>query len=200
MKSPPRLLLASTSPYRRALLERLSLPFESRAPGLDETAQAGEAPARLAARLALGKAQRIAAGDADACVIGSDQVAVLADADGIERVLGKPGTAGRCIEQLAACSGRSVTFLTAVAVLRAGDGTRIEFLDTTRVRFRRLDAATIERYVAAEAPFDCAGGFKCEGLGIALFESIDSTDPTALIGLPLIRLAAALRECGFQLP
>jgi len=200
LKSPPKLLLASTSTYRRMLLARLAVPFECRSPGVDEAAHSGETPAKLAARLAGAKARRVAALDPDAWVVGADQVAVLADPAGADRLLGKPGTAERCREQLAACSGRSVAFLTAVAVLRGRDGTAHEFLDTTRVAFRRLDPASIERYVAGESPLDCAGGFKSEGLGIALFESIASTDPTALVGLPLIALAAILRACGYQIP
>jgi septum formation protein len=130
-------------------------------------------------------------------VIGSDQVAVLAGGKG---VLGKPGSEARCQEQLRSCSGRTVEFLTAVAVMRLEDKALIEFTDTTRVTFRPLDQPTIERYIAKERPLDCAGGFKSEGLGISLCESIDSTDPSALIGLPLIRLSAALRSAGYQVP
>ncbi len=168
-------------------------------PGIPETALPGEAPAALAARLARAKAERIAEAQPDAWVVGSDQVAVL-DENSVTRVLGKPGTASRCIEQLTATSGRTVSFLTAVAVVRRRDSASIEFVDTTRVTFRNMDRATIERYVERESPLDCAGGFKSEGLGIALCESIDSADPTALIGLPLIRLAAALRDAGFDIP
>ena len=126
--------------------------------------------------------------------------AVLENATAAGRILGKPGDRSRCVEQLHDCSARTVSFLTAVAVLKAGEAATFEFLDTTRVRFRRLDTDTIARYVASESPLDCAAGFKSEGLGIALCESIDSNDPTALIGLPLIRLAAVLREIGFQVP
>jgi septum formation protein len=134
-----------------------------------------------------------------AWVIGSDQVAVLLDA-GAESIFGKPGTAAQCVEQLQSCSGRTVEFLTAVAVMRRADQSLSEFVDSTRVRFRTLDQATIKRYVAKENPLDCAGGFKSEGLGITLCESIDCTDPYALIGLPLIRLSAILRAVGFELP
>jgi len=135
----------------------------------------------------------------DAWVIGSDQVAALAGRAG-ELILGKPGTEARCIEQLRSCSGSTVTFMTAVAVVRHNGHAVHEFIDTTRVTFRTLDEETIARYVTVEAPIDCAGGFKSEGLGIALCESIDSGDPSALIGLPLIRLSTVLRDVGFELP
>ena len=162
---------------------------------MDEAALPGEAPKALVGRLARAKASAVAARQPKACVIGSDQIAVL---DGCSP-LGKPGTEARCLEQLRSCSGRTVEFLTAVAVLYE-ESHLIEFIDTTRVTFRILDQLTIERYVAKERPLDCAGGFKSEGLGIALCESIDSADPSALIGLPLIRLSAALRAAGFEVP
>ncbi len=199
LQSPPKLILASTSRYRRELLERFGLPFECRPSGVDEAARPGEAPSALVVRLARAKAERIAAEAPDAWVIGSDQIAVLGE-PGAERILGKPGTAARCLEQLRDCAGRRVLFLTAVAVVRGRDALAHEFLDRTEVAFRALQPAEIERYVARESPLDCAGGFKCEGLGITLFESIDNRDPTALVGLPLIRLAAALRACGYPLP
>jgi septum formation protein len=192
-KSPPSLVLASTSIYRRQLLKRLNLPFECLAPQVDETRQAGEPALALAVRLARAKAMVVCGQRPDAWVIGSDQVAVLPD--GI--VLGKPGTRTRNIEQLQACSGQVVSFLTAVALLRLGDASPLEFVDTTRVVFRVLEREEIERYVDAESALDCAAGFKSEGLGIALCDSIDSSDPTALIGLPLIRLCSALRSVGF---
>jgi len=192
-KSPPSLVLASTSIYRRQLLKRLNLPFECLAPQVDETRQAGEPALALAVRLARAKAMAVSGQRPDAWVIGSDQVAVLPD--GI--VLGKPGTRSRCIEQLEACSGQVVSFLTAVALLRLRNGSPREFVDTTRVAFRVLERQEIERYVDEESALDCAGGFKSEGLGIALCDSIDSSDPTALIGLPLIRLCSALRSVGF---
>jgi len=151
-------------------------------------------------RLALAKARAVAARHPDAWVIGSDQAAVLMDGTQEHLILGKPGTAQRCIEQLRSCSGRTVAYLTAVAVVRDRDASVFEFVDTTRVAYRVLDETTIERYVARESPVDCAGGFKSEGLGISLCESIDSVDPSALIGLPLIRLCAVLREVGFELP
>jgi septum formation protein len=199
LKSQPPLILASTSLYRRALLERLRTPFTAINPGIDEIPRAGEAPQALVARLARAKAGAVAAMHPEAWVIGSDQTAVLADGGGALRMQGKPGSAEQCIRQLQESSGRTLTFLTAVAVLREGAGGH-EFLDTTRVHFRTLDRATIERYVEAESPLDCAGGFKSEGLGISLCERIESDDPSALVGLPLIRLAAILREVGLQLP
>jgi septum formation protein len=192
--------LASTSRYRRELLARLGIEFAIQAPMVDETPLASETPLALVTRLALAKAQWVAATDPEAWVIGSDQAAVLPLDTGGEAIVGKPGTAARCAEQLRRASGRSLRFLTAVAVVRSAGAERVEFVDTTRVDFRVLDEATIERYVARESPLDCAGGFKSEGLGIALCKAIHSEDPSALIGLPLIRLAAALRAAGFELP
>ncbi len=200
LKSPAPLILASASAYRRELLARLCVPFTTEAPGCDETLRPGESPSVLVTRLAHTKARSVAVRQPAAWVIGSDQVAVLQDDHETPQVLGKPGTASACAAQLRRSAGRSVTFLTAVAVLRHADSAAFEFLDTTRVQFRALDAATIERYVAVESPLDCAGGFKCEGLGISLLESIHGSDPTALIGLPLIRLAALLRDVGFAVP
>ncbi|HZE44474.1 MAG TPA: Maf family protein [Steroidobacteraceae bacterium] len=200
LKSPPPLILASTSRYRKELLERLRLAFSCLAPGADEAPQPGEDPKALVARLARAKAAAVASQQPNAWVIGSDQMAVRLDEAGTESTLGKPGTEMRCMEQLQSCSGRTIVFLTAVAVVRQEGNSLFEFVDTTRVTFRVLDQATIERYVAKERPLDCAGGFKSEGLGITLCESIDSADPSALIGLPLIRLSAALRSAGFELP
>jgi septum formation protein len=200
LKSPPPLILGSTSVYRRELLTRLQIPFESASPGVDETPLPGEGARDLVVRLARLKAQAVAARHPEAWVIGSDQVAVLSDASQHDRILGKPGTAAKCIEQLQACSGRTLDFVTAVAVMHRREAALVEFVDTTRVTYRTLDAATIERYVERESPLDCAGGFKSEALGITLCESIDSSDPTALIGLPLIRLCAVLRDVGFNLP
>lgn len=190
----PRLVLASTSPYRRELLARLRLPFEVARPGTDETPRPGEAPAALAQRLAAAKSAAVAKQFPGAWVLGSDQVAEL---DGAP--LGKPGSRERAIAQLAAMSGREIAFRTAVCLADAG-GRSHSTLDTTLVRFRVLGADEIARYVDAELPFDCAGSFKSEGLGIALFESIESQDPTALVGLPLIAVARLLRQAGFQLP
>ncbi len=187
------LILASTSRYRRELLERLRLPFHIARPDVDETPLPGEAPAALAQRLARSKAMAIAAQQPDAWIIGADQVAAL-DA----QPLGKPGNRENAIAQLSAMSGREVQFRTAVCLLRGP--ILLKATDTTKARFRELCADEIERYIDAEQPLDCAGSFKSEGLGIALFERIQSRDPTALVGLPLIALAAMLREAGFQLP
>jgi septum formation protein len=200
LKSPPPLILASTSVYRRQLLARLKIPFECQAPGVDESPRFGETALALVARLARAKAQAVAVNRPDACVIGSDQVAVLDEPERGETVMGKPGSVASCIDQLLRCSGRTLSFVTAVAVVRPADSFLCEFIDTTHVVFRDLDRPAIERYVAREAPLDCAGGFKSEGLGISLCESIDNTDPAALIGLPLIRLTAVLRRLGFELP
>ena len=199
LKSPPALILASTSRYRRQLLARLGLAFSCAAPGTDETAQAGEPALALVIRLARAKASAVSVEHPSAWVIGSDQVAVIG-AGGTEMTLGKPGNEARCREQLQRCSGRELSFVTAVAVMCNESNALHEFVDTTRVVFRSLDLATIERYVAKERPLDCAGGFKSEGLGITLCESIESTDPSGLIGLPLIRLSAILRRAGFELP
>jgi septum formation protein len=194
------LILASTSPYRRELLERLHLRFSCVAPGVDETPQPAEPAQALVARLARAKAAAVAQQQPESWVIGSDQVAVRPDESGRENILGKPGTEARCVEQLRDCSGRSLSFLTAVTLMRQETQEAFEFIDTTRVSFRVLDQPTIDRYIASEKPLDCAGGFKSEGLGITLCESIESVDPTALIGLPLIRLSALLRNAGFALP
>lgn len=189
------LVLGSTSPYRRELLARLQLPFDTLAPNVDETPRPGEAPAALARRLALAKARDVAARRPGALVIGSDQVA---DLDG--QPLGKPGTHERAAAQLRRMSGRVVAFHTAVAVARLPDGFAQTDLATVQVRFRALGEAEIERYLRAETPYDCAGSAKSEGLGITLLEAIDSDDPTALVGLPLIRTARLLRAAGLTLP
>jgi septum formation protein len=185
----PTLVLASTSRYRRELLARLGLPFTVAAPDTPEHERAGEPPEAMAARLALAKARSITT--RDALVIGSDQVASLEG-----RVLRKPGTAEVAVAQLLDCQGRTVVFHTAVAVVATASGAVSEHVDRTDVRFRRLDRAALERYVRAEQPLDCAGSFRAEGLGVALFEEISSRDPTALIGLPLIWLAHALTALG----
>jgi septum formation protein len=193
MENRPPLILGSSSRYRRELLERLRLPFAVEAPAVDETPRPGEAPAALAQRLALAKARAVAALHPMAVVIGSDQVA---DLDG--QPVGKPGTHERATAQLRAMSGRSVVFQTAVAVVQRDTGYERTLLAPVRVRFRALTDAEIEHYLRLEQPYDCAGSAKCETLGIALLEAIDSDDPTALVGLPLIRTAQLLREAGID--
>ena len=187
----PRLILGSTSRYRRELLSRLRLPFDVVAPDVDESPLPGESPADLACRLALAKARAVAAQHPDAVVIGSDQVADL-----LGRPLGKPGDHARATAQLREMRGQTVVFQTAVSVLHAARSFEQTALAAVQVRFRALDDAEIEAYLQAEQPYDCAGSAKSEGLGIALLESIHSDDPTALIGLPLIRTCALLRAAG----
>jgi septum formation protein len=200
LKSPPDLILASTSSYRRALLARVTAAFQCEAPGVDETRREHESALALVTRLALAKARAVAARHPEAWVIGSDQAAVLKGSNQEEIVLGKPGTAERCAETLRSCSGATLAYCTAVAVVCASEASSHEFVDTTRVKFRELDEATIARYIARESPLDCAGGFKSEGLGISLCEAIESEDPSALIGLPLIRLCGVLRRVGYRIP
>ena len=193
MSTRPTLILGSTSRYRRELLERLRLPFEVRSPEVDETPRPGEAPAALAQRLALAKAQAVSAQFPDAVVIGSDQVA---DLDG--EPIGKPGTHERAVAQLRAMRGRSLVFQTAVAVMRVSTGYVGTALAPVTVRFRQLSNAEIEHYLRAEQPYDCAGSAKSEALGIALLDAIESDDPTALVGLPLIRTCMLLRAAGID--
>ncbi len=185
------LILASSSRYRASLLERLGLHFAAEAPDVDETAAPGESPVALVERLSLEKARAVAARHEQALVIGSDQLASL---DG--EILGKPGTEERAIEQLSALSGRTVTFLTGLALVNAASGASACLHVPTPVRFRKLTEAMIVDYVRREQPLDCAGAFKSEGLGIALFESIGGDDPSALIGLPLISLCSLLAAEG----
>ena len=185
----PPIILASTSRYRRELLARLQLPFTTRSPGVAEDTIEGEAPETMAARLALAKARSIVV--PNALVIGSDQVASLGG-----QVLRKPGSPEVAVAQLRAAQGKTVLFHTAVAVIATESGATLQHVDRTEVLFRRLDDAALERYVQLENPLDCAGSFKSEGLGVALFERISSQDPTALIGLPLIFVADALRKLG----
>lgn len=194
LRSPPRLILASTSPYRRQLLQRLQLPFSCLAPGVDETPAGAESPEQLALRLGRAKALAVAQRQPDALVLGSDQVAWLEPT-----LLGKPGSSARACEQLALCSGRAVTFYTSVA-LAGAQGPLGERCVRTVVQFRELSTAMIERYVELEQPLDCAGSFRWEGLGICLFASLHSSDPTALEGLPLIASCDLLREAGYNLP
>lgn len=193
-EAQPSLVLASTSRYRRELLSRLGLEFDVDAPRVNEASIPMETPLDTACRLAIAKARDVAGRHAHAWAIGSDQ---LAELDG--QPLGKPGSRDGAIAQLTSMSGRCVVFHTAVCVMRDDDPERVH-VDRTVVHLRRLDPREIERYVDAEQPFDCAGSFKSEGLGVALFDAIESRDPTALIGLPLIATAALLREAGFLLP
>jgi len=191
----PHLVLASTSQFRRQLLERLGIHFSVAAPEVDETPQPGETAIDLVNRLARAKAETVARRQLQSLVIGSDQVALQG-----RDILGKPGTVDRCIDQLRACSGQRVTFSTAVHIIRTDSGSNESHLDTTTVYFRRLGDDEIRRYVEREKPLQSAGGFKVEGLGISLFERIESQDPTALIGLPLIWVAGALRRMGLAVP
>jgi septum formation protein len=192
---PAPLILASTSPYRRLLLDRLGIHFSVEAPQVDETRIAQEAPVALARRLATAKAQAVAARHRAAVVIGSDQVAAAG-----ETILEKPGEAPVAREQLAALSGAVAHFHTACAVVHADRAFSATHLDTTRVVFRSLTPPEIERYVARERPFDCAASFKLETLGISLIDRIEGEDPTGIIGLPLIWLAATLRRLGYEVP
>ena len=199
MHQPPSLqrplVLGSTSRYRRELLQRLNLPFDVAAPDVDETPLPGEAPRALALRLALAKAHAVAKLHPDAVVIGSDQVADLAG-----EPLGKPGEHERAVQQLRQMRGRKVVFQTAVAVVCSATGFEQVDLAPVEVTFRDLSDQEIERYLRAEQPYECAGSAKSEGLGIALLDAIQSDDPTALIGLPLIRTCRMLRAAGLVLP
>lgn len=188
------LILASSSPFRKELLSRFGIPFECESPDIDESARPNESAPEHCLRLALEKAQKIAEAHPKAVVIGSDQLPVLG-----EQRLSKPGTADKAVAQLLASQGNTITFNTSLALLCPGHKPRTH-LNITKVRFRSLGQEAIERYVAKEDVLRCAGGFKMEGLGISLFEAIESDDPTALIGLPLIQTAAFLREAGYSLP
>ena len=190
---PPRLILGSTSRYRRELLTRLRLPFEVEAPGVDETPRPGEAPAALARRLALEKARAVAARHPQDVVIGSDQVADLAG-----EPLGKPGDHARAVAQLQRMSGQRVVFQTALAVVRRDTGFEAVDLAAVSVTFRTLSDTEIETYLRLDEPYDCAGSARSESLGVALLSAIDSDDPTALVGLPLIRTCALLRAAGLD--
>lgn len=188
-----KLILGSTSPYRRELLERLRLPFEVAAPDVDESPQSGEAPKQLACRLAMAKARAVAAQFPACVVVGSDQVAEL---DG--QALGKPGNHVRAVAQLQQMRGKTVIFQTAVAVVCLETGFAQMDLAQVKVGFRQLSDAEIDAYLRAETPYDCAGSAKSEGLGIALLDSIDSDDPTALVGLPLIRTCRMIQAAGIK--
>lgn len=189
------IILASTSPYRRELLQRLGLPFATRTPDTDETPLPDESPEMLVCRLAHAKAAAVAAQVSEGLVIGSDQVAVC---DG--QIFGKPGDMANARAQLAAASDRELLFLTAVCLLDAASGQRQDHLDSARVCFRTLETEEIDRYLAREEPFNCAGSFKSEGLGIGLCVAIETRDPTGLIGLPLIAVAEMLRAAGVTVP
>jgi septum formation protein len=193
MASPP-LVLASTSPFRRALLERLGIPFITAKPDVDETMHPGETPRDLVLRLCEAKARSAAESRPDALVIGSDQVACID-----ELVLGKPGDRARAIEQLRRSSGREVVFYTGLCLLNAARGRAQTACEPFRVHFRKLSHRQIEGYLDRERPFDCAGSFKSEGLGIALFDRLEGDDPNTLVGLPLIRLIAMLEWEGIDL-
>lgn len=182
-----RLILASTSPYRQALLQRLGLDFEVRPPGLDETAKQGEQPKALAKRLANEKAQHIPR--LNALIIGADQVAALG-----EEILRKPGDHFTALQQLVKCQGKMIMFYTATIVIDQSSGQHWEAMDQTEVHFKNLERTQLDQYLKLEKPYDCAGGFKAEGLGISLLETIKSTDPTALLGLPLMWLVSVLRK------
>ena len=195
MPATPSLILASTSRHRRALLERLGLPFEAVAPGVDETRRSGETVQEMVRRLSRAKAEAVAAKHPGALVIGSDQAA---EREG--EILGKPRDHATATAQLKAASGRPMTFHTGLCLMDTRDGRIQEYTDVTRVSFRQLTDAEIERYLQAEKPYDSAGSFKSEGLGITLFEGIESDDSSALIGLPLIALCRFLRQAGLELP
>ncbi|MCH8544674.1 MAG: Maf family nucleotide pyrophosphatase [Alcanivorax sp.] len=194
--TPQPLVLASSSPFRRELLGRLGLSFLSDSPDIDEQALPGETPQQLVLRLARAKAAAVAQRHPEALVIGSDQVAITADGE----VLGKPGTRDKAIAQLRASSGRSVTFLTGLCLMNAATRRYQNGCERFKVHFRTLTDDVIERYVDQEQPFNCAGSFKSEGLGIVLFSALEGRDPNALVGLPLIMLTDFLRAEGIALP
>jgi septum formation protein len=187
------LILASSSPYRRALLQQLRLPFQCAFPHIDEEALPGESPAELALRLAAEKALALRNDFPEALIIGSDQVAECGG-----RTLGKPGSHAKALEQLQFCQGRRVSFHTAISLLDTASGKQETQLDIFSVYFRALSEAQINRYLQLEKPYDCAGSFKVEGLGITLFEKMEGSDYNSLIGLPLIRLISLLKEFGLD--
>jgi septum formation protein len=189
------IVLASSSIYRRGLLDRFLGEYEAVSPNVDESDDGTEMPEHLAARLAREKAEAVSSTHRDSLIIGADQVAVLDD-----QVLGKPGDHQKAIEQLLAISGKSLQFLTAVCVLDPAGRTRHEYIDRTAVRFRQFDLRLAETYLRHDEPYDCAGSFKIEGAGSVLFESVQTDDPTALVGLPMIWLAETLRKLGYLLP
>ena len=190
-----RLVLASTSRHRRALLERLGIPFEAVAPGVDEARASREPVEQLVRRLSRAKAEAVSGRHPGALIIGSDQAA---ERDG--EILGKPGDHPTAVAQLKAASGKYMKFHTGLCLIDTRDGRVQEYTDVTRVAFRKLSDGEIERYLQAEQPYDSAGSFKSEGQGITLFEGIESNDPSALVGLPLITLCKFLRNAGLELP
>lgn len=190
--SAPPIILASSSHYRRGLLDRVLTEFQTVSPAVDEAQSGDETPREQVARLARQKAEAVTSQHAGHLVIGADQLAVLE-----QRVLGKPGDHQAAIEQLLASSGKALQFLTAVCVLDPVGRRRYEHIDETVVRFRRFDRRLAENYLRHDKPYDCAGSFKIEGAGFVLFESVTTDDPTALIGLPMIWLAGKLQELGY---
>ncbi len=191
----PGLVLSSTSPFRKALLERLGIPFTTASPDIDESHHNGETPEELVCRLAQEKAQAVAGEHTSALIIGSDQVACI---DG--RILGKPGNRENAIAQLENASGKRVSFYTGLCLFNSAEGNHQVLCEPFHVHFRDLSHSMIERYLDAEEPYNCAGSFKSEGLGIALFERLEGDDPNALIGLPLIRLITMLANEGIKIP
>lgn len=189
------LVLASTSAYRRSLLERLHLDFETARPQVEELRQPDEPPAAMAERLAVAKADNVAPRYSDALIIGSDQCAAAG-----ERILGKPGGHEQALEQLTTLSGQRVVFHTGLCLIDSGSGRQWHAVVPYAVQMRQLETAEIERYLRLEKPYDCSGSFKSEGLGITLFQRMEGDDPTALVGLPLILLCSWLREAGLALP
>jgi len=192
--SPP-IILASSSQYRRGLLDRFLDEYQTVSPGVDEAGDSSADPELLAAGLARKKAEAVSSSHRGALIIGADQLAVLD-----QRVLGKPGDHQSAVEQLLAASGQSVTFLTAVCILDPASRRRCEHVDRTVVHFRQFDRRLAEAYLRHDRPYDCAGSFKIEGAGFVLFRSVTTDDPTALIGLPMIWLATTLQELGYLLP
>ncbi|TAA48248.1 Maf family protein [Corallincola spongiicola] len=188
------LVLGSTSPFRKAILEKLSVPFTCASPDIDESAQDGEAPTALVERLAEEKAAAVSSLFDDALIIGSDQVAVIDN-----QILGKPGTHENAVKQLQQASGKEMTFYTGLAVYESATGVCISIVEPFVVRFRHLSIAEIENYLRVEKPYNCAGSFKSEALGITLFDSLSGKDPNTLVGLPLISLTSILKEFGVDL-
>ncbi len=193
--SAPTIFLASSSPYRRGLLDRFLDSYETVSPDVDESNDQGLGAEELASYLARKKAEAVAINARNALIIGADQLAVLED-----QVLGKPGGHQKAVEQLLAASGKAVTFLTAVCILDPIGRTRYEHTDVTTVRFRQFDRRLAEAYLRHDEPYDCAGSFKLEGAGFVLFEAVNTDDPTALIGLPMMWVADRLLQLGYLLP